>query len=152
MLGAAPLDAFSGGEAPGPTQFLFPFMAGIGLMNERIPIEHRMYAVIEEFARCFILRPSGATLLIDGRENDIRAAARVRISPDDISGILADLEPQMEPHGSFRHASQDGFKRLLGAVPHLFGVVIRVDSAEFIGSNESAARHYSDVIQNVANV
>src|SRR5438132_12895435 len=99
MLRAAPLDAFSGGEAPGSAQFLFPFMAGIRLMNESIPIEHRVQPVIEEFARCFLLRPSRATLLVDGCENDIRIAGRVRISLDDISGILPDLEPQMEPHG-----------------------------------------------------
>src|SRR5947209_1639121 len=105
MLRAAPLDAFSAGEAPASAQFLFPFTAGIGLMNERIPREHRVQPIIEEFASRFLLRPSGATLLIDGCENNIRTAGRVRIPPDDVSGILPDLESQVEPHGSFRHAS-----------------------------------------------
>src|SRR3989442_8651885 len=101
MLGATPLEASSSRQAPGSAQFLFPFMAGIGLINERIPREHRIQPIIEEFASRFLLRPSGATLFVDGCENDIRTAGRVRIPPDDVSGILPDLESQMEPHGSF---------------------------------------------------
>jgi hypothetical protein len=114
-------------------------------------MEHRDQPVIQEFAGGFLLRPSGAALFVDRSENDIRVAGAVRISPDDVSGILPDFEPQMETHGSFGHASQHGLQRLLGAVPHLLGVVIGVDSAEFICGDESAARHHSHVIQNVAD-
>src|SRR6185295_20178603 len=112
MLAAGALHAFSGGKAPGSAQLLFPFTAWLGLVNHGIPIEHRVQTVIEEFAGGFLLGPSGATLLIDRRENQIRVAGAVRISPDDVSGILPDFKSQMEPHGSFRHRSQHGLKRL----------------------------------------
>ena len=75
----------------------------------------------------------------------------VRHVLDHVSGVLADFKPQLKPHGSFGHASHHGLKRFLCAVPLVFGVIVRVDSAELVGGYKRAVRHHSDAVQNVAN-
>src|SRR5439155_21902015 len=131
MLASGPLYDFVRRKTPVSTQLLSPFMANFGLVNNRIPIEHRVQAVIEEFAGGFLLRPTGAAFFIDRSQNHVRVSCAVGVTSDDVSSVLADLKPQVEPHGSLGHAPQYGLQRLLGAVPHVFGVVIRMDSAEF---------------------
>src|SRR5262249_18816824 len=71
VLAARPLYAFSRGKAPGSAQPLFPFMAGLRLINNGIPIEHRVQLVIEKFAGGFFFFPSTATLFVDRSENYI---------------------------------------------------------------------------------
>ena len=57
----------------------------------------------------------------------------------------------MESHGSFGHAPQHGLKRFLGAVPHIFGVVMGMDSAEFVAGDERATGHDAAAVKNVAD-
>ena len=132
VLAARALDAFVRRETERAPHFLLPFTAGFRPVNDRIPMEDRVQPIIEEFAGGFFLEPSGAALCVDRRQNRIRISGAVRISPDDISRVLADFESQMEPHGSFGHAPQHRLKRFLVAIPHIFGVVMGMDSAEFV--------------------
>ena len=69
--------------------------------------------------------------------------------PDGVSRVLTDLKSDVQPNGSLRQAPQHGLKGLLRAVPHVFRMVVRVDTAEFIGSDKRAIGHHADAVQNV---
>ena len=115
MLGASPPHAFTGRKTPASPYLLLPLVPGFGMVNDRIPIKHRVWTVIVEFAGRFFRRPSRATLFVDRSENYIRVSCTTRILPDDITRILANFESQlsrMDLSGMLRNtASSDSLAR-----------------------------------------
>src|SRR2546426_4093934 len=98
MLAASPPQAFVGRKTPASAHLVLPFVAEFGMVNDRVPIKHRVWTVIVEFAGCFFRRPSRAALLVDRSENYIRVSCTSRILPDDVARVLANFESQLEPH------------------------------------------------------
>jgi hypothetical protein len=70
---------------------------------------------------------------------------------DHISCVLTDFKSNVQPHGSFGQAPEHGFKRLLRAIAHVFGVVIGMDSAKFVCGDKRPVRHDPNVVQDVTD-
>ena len=132
VLAARALDAFVRRETERAPHFLLPFTAGFRPVNDGLPMEDRVQPIIEEFAGGFLFGPAGRSFPIDRSQNGVRATAPVCIPPDDASSVLADFISQMESHRSLRHASQRRLEGLLRAIPHLLGVILRMQATEFV--------------------
>src|SRR5262249_51445525 len=71
VLGASPLHDLARGYPPISSEFLFPLVSGLGLVNHGIPIKHRVQTIIEEFTGGLFCRPSKSALFVNRSQNYI---------------------------------------------------------------------------------
>jgi hypothetical protein len=57
----------------------------------------------------------------------------------------------MKSNGALRQGPQHGFQGFLGSISGLVVVILRVDAADFVGSNKFPARRNHKIVQDVSN-